>query len=77
MFRTKVVDQIKTHSLCSVNFFFFFFENRYVYEIKWKNIVQPDRPHMTIWRMRIACLIPKATNTNSEYAIFIVFPLQQ
>ena len=32
---------------------YFFFENRTVYEIMWKNIVQPDRPQMTIWRMRI------------------------
>ena len=43
----------------------------------WKNIVQPDRPQMTIWRMRIACWIPKATNTHSEYLILIAFPLQQ
>jgi hypothetical protein len=26
----------------------FFLENRAVYEIMWKNIVQPDRPQMTI-----------------------------
>ena len=32
----------------------FFFENRVVYEIILKNTVQPDRPQMTIWRMRIA-----------------------
>ena len=32
---------------------------------------------MTIWRMRIACWIPKATNTHSEYIILIPFPLQQ
>ena len=32
---------------------------------------------MTIWRMRIACWITKATNTHSEYVIFIVFPLQE
>jgi hypothetical protein len=32
---------------------------------------------MTIWRMRIACWIPKATNTHSEYLILIVFSLQQ
>ena len=32
---------------------------------------------MPIWRMRIACLIPKATNTHSEYVILIAFPLQQ
>jgi len=23
-----------------------------------KNMVQTDRPHMTIWRMRIPCWIP-------------------
>jgi len=40
-----------------------FFENRAVYEIMWKNTVQPDRPKMTIWRMRIACWITKATDT--------------
>jgi len=32
---------------------------------------------MTIWRMRIACWIPKATNTQWEYVIFFAFPLQQ
>jgi hypothetical protein len=38
-----------------------------------QNVVQPDTPQMTIWRMRIACWIPKATNTHSEYVIFIAF----
>ena len=32
---------------------------------------------MTIWSMRIACWIPKATNTHSEYVILIAFALQQ
>ena len=33
---------------------------------------------MTIpWRMRIACLITKVTDTHIEYIIFIAFPLQQ
>jgi hypothetical protein len=32
---------------------------------------------MTIWRMRIACCLPKATNTHSEYEMGIAFPLQQ
>jgi hypothetical protein len=32
---------------------------------------------MTIWRMRIACWIPKATNTHSGYVILIALPLQQ
>ena len=42
-----------------------------------KNIVEPDRPQMTIKRMRIACWTTKATNTHSEYVIFIAFLLQQ
>ena len=37
----------------------FFFLNRTIYETLWKNTVQPDRPQMTVWRMRIACWIPK------------------
>ena len=32
---------------------------------------------MTTGRMRIACWIPKATNTPSQYVIFTAFPLQQ
>ena len=32
---------------------------------------------MTIWRIRIACWIPKATNTHSQYVILIVRTLQQ
>ena len=32
---------------------------------------------MTIWRMRIACWIPKATEKLIEYVILIAFPLQQ
>jgi hypothetical protein len=43
----------------------FFSENRTIYEM-WKN-VQAGSPQMTIWRMRIAWWIPKATNTHSEY----------
>jgi len=37
-----------------------------VYEIMWKNIVERGRPLMTIWRMRIACWMPKATNTHTQ-----------
>jgi hypothetical protein len=32
---------------------------------------------MTIWRMRTACWITKATDTHSECVILIAFPLQQ
>jgi hypothetical protein len=50
----------------------FLSENRTVYEIMWKSIVQLGRLKMTIWRMPIACWIPKATNVHSEYVILIV-----
>jgi hypothetical protein len=43
------------------------------------NIVDPDRPQMTIWRMRIGYWIPKA-QTHSEYEILVLIfftPLQQ
>jgi hypothetical protein len=43
----------------------------------WKNNVERDSPQMTIWRTRIACWIPKATDGHSEYVILIAFPLQQ
>jgi hypothetical protein len=41
---------------------FFFFENRAVHEIMWKNVVELDRPQRPLWRMHTACWIPKATN---------------
>ena len=74
MFQTKVVKKIKTHILCSTTFFF---ENRAVYEITRKNIAERGRPQMTIWRMRIAWWVPKATKTHSEFVIIIAFSLQQ
>ena len=43
----------------------------------WKNFVVPGKPQMTIWRMRIACWIPKKRNTLSKYVILIAFQLQQ
>jgi hypothetical protein len=55
----------------------FFFENRAVYEMMGKNTVEPGRPQMKTWLMRIACWIPKATNSHLEYVILISFlPLQ-
>jgi hypothetical protein len=53
----NVIEKIKTHLM----FKNFFFENR---EKKWKNMEEPDRAQLTIWRMRIACWIPKATNAH-------------
>ena len=67
----KVVEKIKAHIVCSV--FFFFFENHTVYETMKKTYVEPSRPQITTWHMRIASWIPKTINANSEYAILIVF----
>jgi hypothetical protein len=71
----KICRENQTQTLRSINLFS---DNRAVYEIMWKNIVLPDRPHVTTWRMRISCWIPKAADTHSEYVlILIAFPLQQ
>ena len=43
----------------------------------WKNIVEPDRPRITIQRMRFACLTTKVTDTHSECVILITFSLQE
>ena len=52
---------------------FFFGKNHAVYKEMWIDTVQLDRPQMTIWRMRIACWIRKATKTHSGYVILIAF----
>jgi hypothetical protein len=70
---TEVVEQTETH--ISYFLLFSFSKNRAICEIMWKNIVQPGRPYITIWRMRIACWIPKATNTKAQCVILINFPL--
>jgi hypothetical protein len=44
------------------------------FKIMWKNIVQPDRPQMTVWRMDMSGWIHKATNSHSECVIHIAFP---
>ena len=44
----------------------FFFENRAVCVIMWKNIVQRCGPQMTIWRMPIACCKAKVTHTHTH-----------
>jgi hypothetical protein len=73
MFQTNVAKKIKTHIFCSITFF----EDHVIYEIMWKNTVEPDRSRVTIRHMRIACWIPKATNTHTGCIIIIAFPQQQ
>ena len=63
----------KTHFM-----FNFYSENRVVYEIMWKNMVEPEATDgNVIRRMRIACCVTIATDTHSGYVIFIAFPLQR
>jgi len=52
-------------------------ENRAVYEIMWKNTLEPDTPQVTTWRIRIACWLPKSTNKRSDYVIVIAFIVRQ
>jgi hypothetical protein len=40
-------------------------------------MIEPDRPQVTIWLMRIACWITNAADTHPEYVILIAFPRQQ
>jgi hypothetical protein len=73
MFQTNIVDEIKKQNLFTI---IFFSENGDTYEIIWKNTVELGRPQMTIWRMRIACWVPKAADISSEYVKFTAFLLQ-
>jgi hypothetical protein len=43
----------------------------------WEHIIEPDRPQMTVWRMRFPCRITKAANTQSEYVMLFSYRLQQ
>jgi hypothetical protein len=70
MFHTNLYRRSQ-HS-CSIFYF-----NLAAYKIICKNSVDTDSPQMTIWRTRTACWTSKATNTRSEYASLIAFPLQQ
>ena len=60
-FWKKVIEKIKTRILLPK---IFFPENRAVYEIMSKNMVEPERPQMTIWR-RAACRISTATRAET------------
>jgi hypothetical protein len=63
-----------THFVFSI----FFPDNRALYEIIWKNAVQPDITQMTILgRMRIRCSITKVTHTHTEYVICNAYQLKQ
>jgi hypothetical protein len=66
----KICRKIKTHFYVKTCFFsrksFSLWDNV-------ENIVKPGRPPMTIWRMRIACWIPTATDTLGVCNIYYCF----
>ena len=65
--QTKVGEQIKTHILCSITFFSR--KSCSLWDNVKKNIVQLDRPRVTIRHTCSACWVTKATNAYSEYVI--------
>jgi len=62
MLQAKVAEKMKTHSFCSVKFL----RKSWRLWKMFKNIIERGRPLMTMWHMRIAYWIPKATNTNTQ-----------
>jgi hypothetical protein len=69
----KFVEKIKTHLYIR----YFFPQNLALYEIMWKNVVKPDRPQMTIWRMRSACYLTTVRYTYLKFVIVPAFPQQK
>jgi hypothetical protein len=79
MFWSKVVEKVRTHSLYSVKFFL---ESCAICEIKWKNMVEPYRLHVTIqYNILLALDVldnwGKNTHTHAEYLILTVLLWQQ
>jgi len=59
------------------NNFFFPLLNRAVYEKVWENVVERGRTQMPIWSVRVACWMPRASDTHSGCVILIALVLQQ
>ena len=73
-FQTKFVDEIKTHILCPITFFF------RKSCLLWDKVEKYCTTGQVtdgkiIRRMRVACWKHKATNTHLEYVMLITFPL--
>ena len=71
IFQTNVVEKSNTHILGSITFIRKSCHLWIMREI----IVKPGSLQMKIWAMRIAFRVPKSTNTHSQYAIRIAYPL--
>jgi hypothetical protein len=69
--QTNLGEKLETHILYSVTFF----RKSCRLGDNIEKFCRGGRPQ--IWRMRIACWIPKATNAHTGCVILIAFPLQQ
>ena len=77
MFQARFVKKIKTQFMAK-SFHSLPAQSRTVYEIMWKDMVETDKPHISVTRrMCFACWVTQTTDTNSEYVIFIAFRRQQ
>jgi len=69
MFHTKVVERSQnTHFI-----FITLKKNSDFLWVMWKNMADAGRSQMAIRRMRIACWITKATDTQSDYVRYFFF----
>jgi len=73
MFQTAVVQEIKTHILCSMTFLFLRNSCRLCANVGKEGRARPvtDDHIGLIQRMRIACWITKALNTHAGYVILL------
>ena len=67
----QIVEKIKTYFV----FNNFFPENRAVYEVMWKNMVQPDRSQMTVQYgvMLFVCWVTGAIDTQSKSLVLSTY----
>ena len=64
MFQTEGVEKIKT-DFCVEKLFFWVGGGGSVPFVRRRGIVVPGRLQMTIWPLRVACWVPKATNKHT------------
>jgi hypothetical protein len=69
-FLDEIVEKTDTHTLC---WEIFFFGNFAVCEIMWQYVVEPGRPQITMWHMRVACWVPKPKNTFQMCTMYCYF----
>ena len=70
MFQINVVEEIKTHILCSITSFR---KSWLLWDMWKKSVVGPTTDNNIIWCKHIACWITKTTNTHSQCAILNCF----